>query len=243
MLLEDDMLLCPNGLATALADLHDGALSQPYFRAMLLSYGLNGLIVPAERIFGKEGLLSFLIMNVHPEGCDCVSPPDISVYEWAGFHHYPSYMFDTAGYDGLSSLDGTNHQIPGLGSSYRGIAFTRPTNLFEHLGTSASTFSDRHFEEAQYKCGGALQFSWERTNAGAGSGLLQERGGGLVQVLTRNHFAPPTPQLMSRPISEALDTSRGGVVVVTQPRALRGSKQPNQEITDMIQRKKGSRAG
>ena len=214
--LEDDMLLCPEALPTALQDLSDAEAADSNFRTLLTSYGFNGVFVPKGRIFGDNGFLLFLLSNQSPPGCGCVAPADISLYEWAGFHHYPPYLFDTS----TLSKDGT--------------PFTRATNLFEHLGSRSSTFSNRSFQDEQYKCGGPLQFSWDNGNEAV---VLNKN-----QISAKN-FRSFTLNTTDSHKGSVMSTKYGRVDVVTMPRRLRGASKnhfgvlPNVEVIRLMEHK------
>jgi hypothetical protein len=111
-----------------------------------------------------------------------------------------------------------------------GAPFTRSSNLFQHLGKSASTFSERKFDEAQYRCGGVLQFSWN-------AGEVSVEGGESVRVLTRHQLPPMTTAL---PDVSAVNEGGGRVDVLPSFPRLRGGdhEKPNEAITDMIRRKR-----
>ena len=172
--------------------------------------------VPKGRIFGDTGILLFLLSNQSPPGCGCVAPADISLYEWAGFHHYPPYLFDTS----TLSKDGTS--------------FTRATNLFEHLGSRSSTFSNRSFQDEQYKCGGPLQFSWDNGNEAV---VLNKN-----QISAKN-FRSSTLNTTDSHKGSVMSTKYGRVDVVTMPRRLRGASKnhfgvlPNVEVIRLMEHK------
>lgn len=126
MLLEDDWVLCPQGLAAAQYAIRKAHRYDPRWLALRVSYGFNGVVVPQADLNALSSHLG------NPENV-ARRPPDHLLYEWFSGENL---IRDAKKIDGRVGANGTDEQQSQAqpARSFRVFRY----NLFHHIGAAST---------------------------------------------------------------------------------------------------------